>query len=315
MIDRLPYVSDSIFSIYASGILGLLIFAGLTLLVLSVGFKKNLGGVWLTYKGWLVIVPLVLGVIWLGRAPTILGLGLLAAFGFKEFARATGLYKDWWYTLSVYGGIGALVSIAIVADPRTGASGWYGMFMALPAYVIATLLTLPVLRNKATGQLQLVSLAIVGFVYLGWMFGHLGFLANSENFHGYLLYLFFAVGLNDVAAFVFGKLFGKHKLRCEISPNKTVEGSLGALMVSMALPWLLRFSFPHFGWQELVLTGLIVGIGGQLGDLTISFIKRDIGVKDMGVTIPGHGGILDRVDSLIFVAPLFFHMIRWYHGL
>jgi phosphatidate cytidylyltransferase len=63
------------------------------------------------------------------------------------------------------------------------------------------------------------------------------------------------------------------------------------------------------------LTGLIVGIGGQVGDLTISYIKRDIGIKDMGVVISGHGGILDRVDSMIFVAPIFFHMVRWFHGL
>jgi phosphatidate cytidylyltransferase len=77
----------------------------------------------------------------------------------------------------------------------------------------------------------------------------------------------------------------------------------------------VRFSFPEFTPSELILTGVIVGIGGQLGDLSISVIKRDIGIKDMGALIEGHGGVLDRVDSLIYVAPLFFHMTRYFHGL
>ena len=118
-----------------------------------------------------------------------------------------------------------------------------------------------------------------------------------------------------MAAFTFGRLFGKHPFRSRISPKKTWEGALGALGVSLLLPWVLQFSFPHFAARELVLTGLIVGIGGQLGDLSISIIKRDIGIKDMGATIPGHGGILDRIDSLIYTAPLFMHMVDYYHGL
>ena len=121
------------------------------------------------------------------------------------------------------------------------------------------------------------------------------------------------VELNDIMAFAFGKFFGKRKLSPNISPNKTWGGAIGAVGVALAMPWLLRFSFPHFDWYELIIIGLVVGIGGQIGDLTISFIKRDIGVKDMGAVIPGHGGILDRIDSLIFVAPLFFHMVRWFH--
>jgi phosphatidate cytidylyltransferase len=129
------------------------------------------------------------------------------------------------------------------------------------------------------------------------------------------LYLVFAVELNDVAAFTCGRLFGRHPLRRTISPKKTWEGSLGALAVSLVLPWLLHFSFPHFGPLQCILTGLIVGIGGQLGDLSISVIKRDLGVKDMGALIQGHGGILDRIDSLIFVAPLFLHMARYFYGL
>lgn len=304
---------DPILARYGAAILGILALAGLLLAVL--GRERDVSGPWRTYRGWLIMIPLVLGTLALGREATIVGVTLLSIVGFKELARATGLYRDWTFTGAVYVGILAVAFASWMTDPQEMRPGWYGLFTAVPVYVVAALLVLPVLQDRAEGQIQRVSLSIVGFLYLGWMFGHLAFLANSPHALGYLLYLVFAVEINDVAAFTCGKLFGKHRLRPNISPNKTWEGSIGALVVSLALPWLLRFSFPHFGATELVLTGLVVGIGGQLGDLTISFVKRDIGIKDMGAVIPGHGGILDRVDSLIFVAPLFFHMVRWFHGI
>jgi len=286
---------------------------GLLLLFLTYGLKRQVGGVWRTYTSWLVMVSIVLAVVFAGRTATIMGVALLALVGFKEFARATGLYRDWWMTGAVYLGIMAVAASSLVQDPLLNLPGWYGLFMTLPVYIVSLILVIPIARNRAKGQLQNSALAILGFIYLGWMFSHVGFLANSPRAYGYLLFLFLAVEGNDVAAFTSGKLFGRRKLREEISANKTWGGSLGAMAVSMALPWLMRFSFPHFGPLQLVLTGLIVGIGGQLGDLTISMIKRDVGVKDMGALIPGHGGLLDRIDSLIFVGPLFFHMVRWFY--
>ena len=263
------------------------------------------------------MVPVVLGAVWGGRAPVILLVGLLALLGMKEFAKATGLYHDWWMTGGAYLGIGAVVLTTLLSHPRGVESGpgWYGLFMTAPVFVIAIIVLIPIALNRIHGQLQRMSLAIVGFIYIGWMFGHLGFLANTRHPYGYLLYVMFATEINDVAAFTCGKLFGRHQFRSEISPKKTWEGAVGALLVSLALPWALRFSFPHFTAIQLILTGLIVGIGGQLGDLSISVIKRDLGIKDMGVTIPGHGGVLDRIDSLIYVAPLFLHLVDYCHGL
>jgi phosphatidate cytidylyltransferase len=308
---------SEIFRAYFLIMTAVLTVAGLVLSVLRWGLKKNVLSIWATYQSWLIMAPLALGCIFAGRVPVIIFFSVLAALGFKEFARATGLYRDWWMTVVVYLGIAAVGVTSLMRQPQGDESGdgWYGLFIVLPVFVIALILLVPIARNLVSGQLQCVSLAIVGFIYIGWMFGHLAFLANASDAYGYLLYILFATEISDVAAFTFGKLFGKHPFRSNISPKKTWEGAIGALAVSMVLPWALRFSFPYFGTIQLILTGLIVGVGGQLGDLAISVIKRDIGIKDMGAGIPGHGGILDRIDSLIYVAPLFFHMAGYFYGL
>lgn len=308
---------NEIFRTYVFIVAGVLVVAGLVLSLLKWGFRKNVASIWATYQSWLIMSPIALGCLFAGRVPVIVFFCLLAALGFKEFARATGLYRDWWMTGAVYLGIVAVGVTSLIRQPHGDepGDGWYGLFIVMPVYVIALILLVPIVRNRVEMQLQSMSLAILGFIYIGWMFGHLSFFANANNAYGYLLYLVFATEMNDVAAFTFGKLFGKHPFRSNISPKKTWEGAIGALAVSLALPWVLRFSFPEFGTTQLVLTGLIVGVGGQFGDLAISVIKRDIGIKDMGAGIPGHGGILDRIDSLIYVAPLFFHMAGYFSPL
>ena len=308
---------DPIFRLYAAAAVIILIVAGAILGVLRWGLRKNVTAIWKTYCSWLIMTPVVMGCIFAGRVTTIVFFCTLAALGFKEFARATGLYRDWWMTGAAYLGIVAVGVTSLMPQPHGDepGTGWYGLFIVLPVYVISLIILVPIARNRVKGQLQNMSLAILGFLYIGWMFGHLSFLANASNAYGYLLYVVFATEINDVAAFTFGKLFGRHPLRSNVSPKKTWEGALGALAVSLALPWALRFSFPHFGTLQLILAGLIVGVGGQLGDLSVSVIKRDVGIKDMGAAIPGHGGILDRIDSLIYVAPLFFHMAGYFYGL
>ena len=309
--------SSNVIRIYLIIAGGLLLFAGTAIVLLRFVLKKNAEHAWHAFRGWLIMIPLVVGAILLGRTATIVFFGLVALGGFTEFARATGLYRDWLISGLVYIGIAGLTVVTLVPTPNeTPATlGWYGMFMAIPVYVVAGVLLMPILRDRTKGQLQHIALGIVGFIYIGWMFGHLAFLANGRNAAGYILFLLFSVPLCDVAAFTFGKMLGRHKMRPNISPNKTWEGSLGAFAVGMALPWVFRFSLAGFTTRELLLAGLIVGAGSQLGDLSISVIKRDIGIKDMGSLIEGHGGVLDRIDSLIYVAPLFFHMTRFFVGM
>lgn len=308
-------IASPVFLFYLAVAGSLLAVAGAVLFVLRRRLGTAAEHAWKAYLGWLIMVPIGLGAIFLGREAAIVFFTVVAIFGFKEFARATGLYADWFMTGGVYLCIIATGITSLVTHESLRGPGWYGLFSVLPVYAVAGLFIIPIVRNRTHGQLQALALAIVGFVYLGWMFGHLAFLANANHAYAYVLYLLFAVELNDVAAYVFGKLLGRHALRSNISPKKTWEGALGAVVVSLALPWALWFTFPHFEPFDLIVIGVIVGIGGQLGDLAISVIKRDIGVKDMSAAIPGHGGILDRIDSLIYVAPLFFHFVHYRHDI
>ncbi|HTU27725.1 MAG TPA: phosphatidate cytidylyltransferase [Pirellulales bacterium] len=306
-------LGSPIFLTYLALAVALIVLGGIALLVLKLA-GRNVDHAWNSYRGWLIMIPLVFGAIFLGREATIVFFTLLAIFGAKEFARATGLYRDWTMMGVVYLSIIAC-GIFTLLPAMNGAPGDYGMFMAWPVYAISAILAVPIVRNRSKGQLQILALAILVFIYIGWMFGHVAFLTNTDHPYAYLLYLLFAVELNDVAAFVCGRLFGRHPLRTNISPKKTWEGALGAVGFSLLLPWILYFSLPEFTPFERVLVGLIVGVGGQFGDLAISVVKRDVEVKDMGALLVGHGGILDRIDSLIFAGPLFFHMSRYFHGL
>lgn len=308
-------LASEVFRSFALLTTGLLMLGGAVLAVLRFGFAKNVSQAWNSYCGWLVMVPALALSLFAGRVAAIVFFTLVALVAFNEFARATGLHRDLTMSFTGIAGILAVAVAALAPAPLTGAHGSYGLFMAAPLFVSLALMLAAILRNRPEGQLKAVALSLFGFLYIGWMFGHVAFLANLANAYGYLLYLLFAVELNDVAAFTCGKLFGRRPLCARISPAKTLEGALGAVVISALFPFAVRFALPDFSALECLFAGLLVGIGGQLGDLSISIIKRDLGVKDMGRLIRGHGGMLDRIDSLLYAAPLFFHFTRYVQGL
>jgi len=126
-----------------------------------------------------------------------------------------------------------------------------------------------------------------------------------------VLYLVFLTQFNDVAQFLWGKSLGRHKVVPTVSPGKTVEGLLGGLATTTVLAVVLA---PYLtpltrGWA--ICADVIIGLSGFIGDVVISALKRDLGVKDSGDLLPGHGGILDRIDSLTYTAPLFFHFVYY----
>ena len=261
-------------------------------------------------RSWCVLAPILVVPILLGAAWVIAGVFLLSILCYREFARATGLFRNMMISLFVLLGIAAMTFA--VADH------WYGFFVALPALGVILIAAVGILADHPKGYIQRVALGGFGFLLFGVCFGHLGYIANDPDYRPILILLLVSVEMNDVFAYLSGKLLGKRKLAPNTSPNKTVGGALGALVLTTVLVATSgHFVFAGSAMGELpVLIGLgaIVSLAGQLGDLMLSSIKRDIGIKDMGATIPGHGGLLDRFDSLILVSPAFFHYVGYFRG-
>ncbi len=261
---------------------------------------------WLPYRTWLVMLPVVFAALWLGTWAWATLVTLLSLYGFKEFARATGLYRERLFILVVY--------FAMIAANALAYIDRFGLFMVVPMWGVALLTLVPIVRNKTEGMLQDFALSVLGIVYFGWFLAHLTYLSLWQSGLGLVLYVVLATQLNDVVAFVTGKFFGRRHWTV-LSPNKTVEGSLGALVFGIAFAFVnWPLAFPVLPWWGVLGLGVIVGAGGQIGDLTLANFKRNVGIKDFGNLLPGHGGILDRLNSLTLVAPVAFHFVRFFFG-
>jgi phosphatidate cytidylyltransferase len=199
--------------------------------------------------------------------------------------------------------------------------GWYGMFVIwIPVYAFLFLPMRMVLAGRTEGFLRSAGTIHWGLMGTVFSISHLGYLAVlPEAGHrqgggvALLLYLVLLTQLNDVAQYAWGKSLGRRKIVPSVSPNKTVVGFAGGVVttgvVAAALaPWLTPF-------EPLAAAGLgaLIGLAGFVGDVVVSAIKRDLGVKDSSTMLPGHGGILDRLDSLTYTAPLFFHVVRYFY--
>jgi len=187
-----------------------------------------------------------------------------------------------------------------------------GIRWEIPIYILligiaSTAMIVEIFRKKETPLLN-ISILVFSFVWLGLMLGSLSELRNLPDIGFKItLALFLSVWICDTGAFLFGKKFGKKKILPDISPNKTWVGTIAGFVSSMIFLLILNQSgyFPDiFSLVDVVVLGLITGIFGQLGDWAESLLKREAGVKDTSNILAGHGGVLDRFDSLTFAAPL-----------
>jgi phosphatidate cytidylyltransferase len=208
--------------------------------------------------------------------------------------------------LAVVGAIAVTASFA-VSDGR-------GAVELALTLTVASVLSAPVWRGDALA-VEPMATTMLAIVYVGWLLGHGLLLETLPDGAALVLFLVGTTWAGESAAYGVGSLFGRHQLAPAISPRKTLEGALGQLVVSVATAaglgaWLL----PHWSVSTAILAGAMLGIVGQIGDLTESAIKRSLGAKDTGGLIPGHGGVLDRLDGLMFNAPALFYYASWVGG-
>ena len=156
-------LASNIFRIYASILLVALALAGVVLAVCRWGYRKDVGHAWNAYCGWLVMAPTALVCLFLGRYTSIAFFTLLSLAGFREYALATGLDRDRWMTGAVYLAILAVGVLSAIPDPISGARGWYGLFIAMPVFVVAVLMFIPILRNRACGPIAEPGISDSGF--------------------------------------------------------------------------------------------------------------------------------------------------------
>jgi phosphatidate cytidylyltransferase len=205
--------------------------------------------------------------------------------------------------------LGFLLAVSLYSrDPRCF------LFTVLLAFLFLSIHSL-FQREEFAARVEKVSKHLLGLFYLPFLLGHFLMMRNLERGRLWVLFTLVAVYFGDTLAFYVGRAWGKRKMAPQISPGKTVEGGLGAVAGSVAGALVSKLIFfPPIPLLHVLVLGGAVGVVGQLGDLWESLLKRSVQVKDSGALIPGHGGLLDRIDSVLFAAPLV-HYYAWGMGI
>lgn len=263
-------------------------------------------------KAWWVMILLIGGAIWMGKG------GVIALFAFISFQSLREFIS---LTHTRRGDHRALLWSFFFFLPLQYyliATDWYGLFSILiPVYAFLLLPISAALGSDTTRFLERAAKIQWGLMICVYCLSHVPALLTLE-IPGYLgrnallvVFLILTVQSSDVFQYVWGKLLGRHKISTSISPSKTLEGLVGGVLTSTAVGAALWWITPFNPWQA-GLIAFAITIMGFFGGFVLSAIKRDRGVKDWGSMIEGHGGMLDRVDSISFSAPIFFHIVRYW---
>lgn len=257
--------------------------------------------------------------------PLVVGTCLFWPQAFKGlvvFSIAVGLIE--FYSLASRDVGKPMILAGVVAGLGLALSAWaFGeKILPMSLTISAIALTILCLIQKREGAFFSLSITFAGIIYVAWLFCHLILLRNLPQGAGFVLLLLAILWLGDIGAYFVGVGIGRHPLWPSVSPKKTIEGALGGLIFSLLAVIITKevqvFSqgfglssyLPALSYSHYIYLGLGVALLSQSGDLCQSLLKRDVGIKDTGYILPGHGGILDRCDGLLFAAPAMYYWAR-----
>ena len=248
----------------------------------------------------IVGLPVLLFFIYLGGLPFAFMVGVLATVGLYEFCRMAKEKNQYFLLMPVMLGVWGML-----AGSYLGWQNWaaFGILITFCIVFAVAIFRFPDFNVNDIG------INFLGLIYIGWSMAHL--IAFDELGEGRLLvlYLFVAIWSSDSGAYFVGRACGRHKMCPKVSPKKTWEGSVGGIITTIVLLSLLNSYFGILPPVITVFIAIAISIIGQIGDLIESLIKRFYGVKDSGKLIPGHGGVLDRFDSIMLAAPVMYYCL------
>jgi phosphatidate cytidylyltransferase len=262
------------------------------------------------------LIPVIFLCIWFGAPWFSLLIGVAALLGVVEFY---GLFTHGkWQPLTVFGTLWTLFFIC-----NAHYAGQYGSETArivgtgalLGSAVVLSWLVAVFSRADSERVVVRWSWSLVGVVYMGWLMAYWILLRDSSVWdgRGWVIVAAFSTFAVDTSAYFVGRMVGRHKLAPSISPAKTWEGAVGGFLAGVGAVVLLAYILGlDLGAERLVFIGVLVGFFAQVGDLAESKLKRVAGVKESGALIPGHGGLLDRLDSIVLTGVLVYYCLRWF---
>jgi phosphatidate cytidylyltransferase len=261
---------------------------------------------WLTAA---VALPVLAFIIGLGPGWLLLSLVVLVtAGGMLELLALLLPETQSWVRI-------AALTAGLLVPLATYWQGIIGLSVATVAVIFVALTVHLLLYAKQKAVLQSLGIMVFALLYIPFLLSHVLLLFQVESGRRWIFFLFFVIFAGDTGAYYAGHRWGRHKLWPAVSPGKTVEGAVGGLLSSLAIALLvgkLLLSLGQFGTTFLLSVGFVIALAGQMGDLMESMLKRVSQVKDASSILPGHGGLLDRLDSLIFAFPLTYYGVVFF---